>query len=446
MFIISVKNGNPIDVFNMIDRSNAELFCRDQSISYKSKKKIMIMLLYCGLIDDISLWTSNTKTIMYNWLRRQRYISGNWSGDYSLKLQCGSNIMLIEGNQTSIRITINTAENSAINYDLLSNAQELLLLKLDDIQKKTRKGGFIITSDRLISTNGKDGIHMLITNIPPIDYGASEVKIQERDDLKLINLYDNIGQQIMSTPLGLLATDYVPLDDEFPDISLNGVRLSGMARIRLFSINFSFDYVDRKDLISILDDIIVPKPRISTVTKKRLSGLIGDGWEVKSLVDEFAFANSAGFISEEDKQPEMSYDEYMNKIINTEPPNIDEHTGIEDDPFDGFFDPGGETGMLNTLGEVKIRYQPAILWDRVENFKYNVIARCCMDIKMISKRAIGFVYKQTNSKYLVYALVYMYDILFTNQDVRSPPYTQVILFNDFLEKFNLMDELLTMVE
>jgi len=205
-------------------------------------------------------------------------------------------------------------------------------------------------------------------------------------------------------------------------------------------MNFSFDYVDRKTLIDVLDDINVIRPRISTVTKSRLVGLIGDSWETKDLIDEFNFASSAGFSMEEEKREELSYDEYMNKIINDDLPDVSNITESSD-PFDSFFDPGGETGILNTLGEMRLKYQPAILWDRIENFKYNVIARCCMDIKMISKRSIAFVYKQTGSMNLVYSLVCMYDILFTNMDVKSPPYTQVVLYNDFLSKFDLLDEL-----
>jgi len=436
-FALSTFIGNTIDVSDKLDRAVCESFCRDQFATPGLKKKIMIMLLYTNMIDDIKTWTDTTKTIMYDWIKPQKMVNNVWVGDFVIKLQCGINIMMIEGNSSFINVKMSTALRPAINYDLLNTGLGLLQLTVADYLARTLKGHFLIIGEKIIMTTQNDGVKIQIVEMSNILFRPSNFVIERINDIEYFVLYDELGFIIMKTPVGLIATDYREEKEKFDDFLINGVSFNNMTKMGIFSNNFSFDYLRYQDMLDLLTDLDVTKPKITKVTYQRLKGLIDNSWQIKGEADVMADVEEAKFMEVFD--PREMIDELkavpIEDLILAQS-QLDTDVSI----YDQLLNPEFDFNLISSLSVVRTKFQPAILWERILNLKYNLIARCCMPINMICRQSIKMVYSHTLRKELVYSLIYVYDKLFTNLKSLSPSSIGVQMNPEFVEKFNLASD------
>ena len=236
----------------------------------------------------------------------------------------------------------------------------------------------------------------------------------------------------MKTPLGLMVTDYIPFDGEIEEFFLNGISIYSLSKIRIFSSEFDFADVNPDVLVDILDDLEVKRPKISDITKERLSGLISSDWEVKGMVDYF-----------DDTEDKYTDENIMGLLMHTEltADDIKELITLPDrDVYDDFMDPTVNWDLINNLPTVRAKFQPQKILDRVLFCKYHFIARSCMDPRSLSKSSIKAIYKQTGNLNIVYSLVYLYDRLYTMTSNPSPSMIDVSIRSKFSAKFGLNDE------
>jgi hypothetical protein len=409
-----------------IDMNVLESYLRDNFISRSSKKKIMIMLLYLGYIEDICSWTSKTKTIMHHWIQRQSFSSNNYHGNFKLLLQCGVNKLRFEKDGKYMKLTLSTALNPTLNYELLQNASELTQIPIETIMDSLPQGGYIIIAERIHETNTLNGKKIYLDNINDIHYHTDQLKIIYEGDIKQIVLYDYNGYQIFKTPLGLLATDYIPLVSEFLDYNINGLSIIGLSELRIFSVNFSYQHISSQTMINLLDDLDVERPKITSITQERLRGVISSDWKVKDFNDVFNEADD--FIDEKI--------DYMDELLNTDLTQ-EELSSIltPDDPYDYFLNPTMDIGLITSLPIVSTKYQPQRILERVLACKYQLIARSCVDIRSISKAAIRSIYKITKNRNIVISLIYMYDLMYSTIETISPVDVSININSYFSEKF-----------
>jgi hypothetical protein len=437
-FMISLWKGKDVDVRDQIDMNVVNAYCRDQYISYSSKKKIFIMLMYCGMVEDIKSWTRNTKMIVHHWIKRQRREGDNYYGVAKLQLQCGNNSMIVSQFQDKrISVIMSTVENASINYDMLSEAAALLQLDINKLSSKCREGHFVITSNKIICVTTKSGVDIKIQPINDLFFYPDKIIFQNKEGMQLITLIDRDGYQVMSTPIGLLATDYVPLPGEYEEVLFNGMKLSQLSLLRIFSENFSFDYVPREKCLEVISDLKVDKPKVSKTTKERLNKLIGEDWPEKDWSDEMLESKIVP-VEEEIINP---HDTFLD-LLNVDISEIDLTNALTSDveSFEDYFNPDIDINLINSLSTTMIKFQPAILWDRFINVKYSLIARSCVDLHHLSQGAIRWILKVTKSKEIAYSLIYMYDKMYSTTDIVSPRVINVNAHEDFLDKFNLQIE------
>jgi len=432
IFCLSLYINKPI----RLDFSDLPLerYLRDNVIMQSSKKRIMMMLMYEGLLDNYRAWTMETKTIMHYWLQRQ-YMDkdGQYRGNFKLLVQLGDNKLILSKNYNNYIIKMSETKNPMVNFDLLKSACELVQISMDELKSKMQRGRFLILTDMIQPIMDPNGVDIIIDDIADIhiDVGSIYVR-EEKDESKCMVLDDTDGHQIMKTPLGLMVTDYIPFDGEFEEFFLNGISIYSLSKIRIFSSEFDFADVNPDVLVEILDDLDVKRPKISDITKERLAGLISNDWEVKGMVDYF-----------DDAEDKYTDENIMGLLMNTEltADDIKELIDLpERDIYDDFMDPNTNWDLINNLPTIRAKFQPQKILDRVLFCKYHFIARSCMDPRSLSKSSIKAIYKQTGNLNIVYSLVYLYDRLYTMSSNPSPSMIDVSIRSKFSAKFKLNDE------
>jgi len=390
--------------------------------------------MYEGLLDNYKEWTMETRSIMHYWIQRQ-YLDrdGQYRGNFKLLVQMGDNKLVLSKNFNNYTIKMSETKNPMINYDLLKSACELVQISIDDLKSKIQRGRFLILTDMIQPIMDPNGIDITIDDIADIHIDVGSIYIrEEKDDMKMMVLDDTDGHQIMKTPLGLMVTDYIPFDNEFEEFFLNGISIFSLSNIRIFSSEFDFANVHPDILVDIIDDLEVKRPKISDITKDRLTGLISNDWDVKGMTDYF-----------DDTDEKYTDENIMGLLMNTEltSDDIKEIVSLPTrDVYDDFMDPSMNWDLINNLPTVRAKFQPQKILDRVLNCKYHFIARSCMDPRSLSKSSIKAIYKQTGNINLVYSLVYLYDKLYTMSGNPSPAMIDISIRSKFANKFRLNDE------
>jgi len=425
-FLLKLMMDGKTESYDDIDLSVVNSYIRDNFISKSSKKKIMIMLMYLGYLEDIKKWTEETKTIIHYWVKRQsRTQDGKYQGNFNVITQCGNNKLRLERVNTSYKITLSTTSSPILNYELLKSAGELVQMSVDEIVNKLPKGSFLILTDRIHSTNINTGKRIYLDNIDDINYHTDYVTVEKDREVSFLTLYDTDGYQIIKTPIGLMATDYIPFENEFSDFKVNGISISKLALYKFFSVNFSYDSLPTRLMIDILDDLKVDRPKIADISKQRLGSLVQD-WDVKAFGD---------ILGDEEEYVDELYDQFIEDIKN-EPTDLDFEKIFESDPYDIFLDPNLDIGLTGMLPLKVSKFQPVRILDRILNAKYQLIARSCTDITLLSKYVITKIYKATNNNVdIARSLIYMYDKMYSSTDTPSPSGVTIIIEPKFVEKF-----------
>jgi hypothetical protein len=327
---------------------------------------------------------------------------------------------------------MNELKNPIINFELLKSASELVQVSIEEIRNKMDRGRFLILTNMIQPIMDPNGVDIVLVDITDITIDVGNLEIKEENDTRFMRISDTDGYQIFKTPYGLLPTDYIPFDKEFPNFDINNISIYDLAKIRIFSAEFDFADLHPDVITDILDDLVVRRPKVSDITKERLSGLISPDWETKGMTDYF-----------EDVDEKFEDEGIMSQLMETTLTLDDMKSIIDisvDDVYDSFINPDINLELINNLPTVKALYQPQKILERVLHCKYHFIARSCIDPRTLSKSSIKAVYKQTGNMHIVYSLVYLYDKLYTTTFNPSPIIIDVSIRTNFARKFGLNDD------
>jgi len=329
-------------------------------------------------------------------------------------------------------IRISELSDPSLVYELLSNACHLVQTNICDL--KLDIGSHVIINKQVIPISDPNGIKLYNESIPDIKITINSLDITESNGIKYFNLTDMDGYQIMKSLIGLLPTDYVPYNGEITEFWIDGISIYDLSEIRIFGVDFEFSGVDPESIVLLLNDLEVPRPKISEITKTRLKGLISNDWEVKGL-NEY-YEDDEGSTTEEKIKSDDDFltlrvtNEELNQIVKPE----------NDDITDMLIDFDMDIGLVQNLPMVTAKFRPQRILDRVLYCKYNFIARACMDPIYLSKTSIKLVYKNTGNKFLVYSLIYLYDKLYHNLESPSPKIMKLNVRESFIKKFSLFED------
>jgi len=403
-------------------------YLRDNRISQSSKKRIMMVLMHEGFLDDYKVWTKQTHSIMHQWDERQvKNEDGQWVGNFSLLVQCGTCKLKISKDWNKIHVMVNDLTNPVLTYELLKHAGEMVQKTVQEIVMNLPKGKYLVLTDRIIRISDSNGVHMEMGPLDDVHINVGDLTIEDDNGTKFLMLTDTAGIQVMRTPFGLLPTEYIPDPGEFEDFTINGMSIMDLSKIRIFKSGFDFADVDPEEIVKIIPDLIVTKPKISEVTLHRLDDILTGEWETKDIFNYYDQ-------TEDEYNDESIIDDLMITELKYE--DIKESLNYEPDPlYDSLLNPELSWDLVNNLPLVRAVHTPQRILERIIYCKYHFIARSCTDPRTLSKETIKQIYMQTLNKGIVYSLIFLYDRLYTTKEVSSPPSIDVMMRKSFIEKF-----------
>jgi len=425
-----IHNTHP-DIGHLMNSEDIDLYCTDASIPINSKKKILMMLLLYNKIDDVTLWTERTGYILHNWIKKQKKNDdGKYYGDFSLKLQLGSVIMCFEKRKRRYAIFLNSFKNDYSIYSLLERALELTDTSKDVMMNNIKKGKFMYYGDKIISSHVNVGFHMYAQRLSNVVIDAYDISVGD----ELISLLDSESKVIMNTPIGLLASDY---DDRklFYNFDCFGVKFHDLIKNHAFSVNFKLEDLSEEILVDMIESLELSKPKISIITKERLR--LPNDWEERDEKDEFSTLEQEMLPSEGLKG------DFILDAIDLLDSNIDEFKNeagimLQDNSMndiDIWLSSINISNLISQTKEIGKTFQPYVIWKRIIGLKYSIISCLCISTESICKQAISLIFKMTQDVNLKYALIHTYDHLFTNTDIKSPPFIAITFSKPFLNKF-----------
>jgi len=270
-------------------------------------------------------------------------------------------------------------------------------------------------------------------NLPDINYNTWGMTFEKKgvgsNQLEYMVLLDELKHPIMSIRNGLFSTNYKPKKGEFGEMIFFGLNMEKISRILPFNSHFSYDNIDQDVMCSLLDDTEVERPKLNKITKTKLNQLIGSEWEITTSI-----------ISDEDEKytNESSDDDLADIFGSLISEDVIANLEINDSMMDFgsqdiYFDPSLTMELVESLQEIRIKYEPALIWERLENMKYNLIARSAINIELVSKNNIVRIWQETRSKGLFRSLVHIYDKI---APYRSESPNKIAIINGtFYEKF-----------
>jgi hypothetical protein len=418
------------DQINLLTRKINDVditsFLLDNSLNPSSYKKILLMLMYFGRIENVTNWSEKTHTIFHQWVVRSKGGDGFYSGDYIFKIQMGHTIMQIQfiEKKDLIFISINRVDRPQEIKDLLDKSLELCSMTEGDFFRKVEIGNYIKTSDIVMPLLSSHGFKMYVKQLTPITFSPGNFKI----DNGFITLYDRDGYVIMKTVEGLLHTDYKADPTEIhSNMTIHGLPLLNLINMGIFTSTFSLEHFSSKDLVDLLNhkgiptmtDLDVPKPNVSRITNSRLNINFPERGQEYDLAEVMLSTESAPMIEKIDDDD--SDDIYATLFdVKIDENIMDDFIGKNDEVHELWFDPDYDINLMKTMSRQIITYQPKQILERVLRIKYQIITSLVSTINILNKNVIKAAKRLTGNNSIVYSLIYTYDRQFTNTDVKSP--------------------------
>jgi hypothetical protein len=400
----------------------------------------MMMLLYQGRIIDFGKWSSKTKTKFHQWIVRSKKIGNRYEGDYELIIQLGKTILKVNYNEIAKRITlvINDLNNSKIAKELIDEAIQLSSFTEEVFWSMVDRGFYLYTTEGISPITKPFGFKMEIKHLTEVVFRPGVFKHRGG----FFELYDSKNELFIRTVEGLLHTDFNPGNVDW-DIKINDLSLKSLLYLRPFNVHFNIEHCSDEDLCKILkssdDPLKVPRPLVTDITNFRL----GTNFKIRSSESEFAELATEEYDQEHEikAQSDMSLFQFA---TNMNEDDFEHLKNITDEPINDLtsflLDCSENLNLLTNMVRQRIKYQPKKIFERVINFKYQIIAKMVTTLNMLNKRTINLA-KRTfkEEKGIIYSLVYVYDRQFSTTDAPSPTGCEIRVNSRFSELINMDD-------
>jgi hypothetical protein len=426
-------------VSNVSNRDLFDNFIQDPSINVNMKKRLLMIGLSYGLIDDLEHWTERTDTVIHHWIRTQRYDSktNKYSGSFRNISILGSKKLMLCYNELTKSYTIyaNDLSNNEKSYRLLSHLTELVGTTPEEVFKTLTPGEWEINKDRIIPMGNlgkKIIIHSFREYEPP-----SGFKITVDDEWT--TLLDDMGHKVYKISTGLLDSIGIPEEKSLPSFKAFGLDIFEMSKLGCFSSGFNIMYKQQSETLHVLEDLSVQRIPVSDVTKIRLN--LAPTWETYDKEKEDKLEKTDVTIFQEileDSDPMLDFinltDDQLNEI----------KTGInlgEDISYlSDFVEKFNLTGLFNTFQSSPKIIRTRLNWNKIKRMKSMIIAHQCLQDMKVNKKIISEIYRITRNEGILSALILYYDLTYTNTEAESPKGLKMSISGEFLNKFHLLDD------
>jgi len=394
-----------------IPLSDLNYYFTDPQVFKKNKKRLFMICCSLGVIGNVEEWTGELNIISHYWSTKQKFYNGKYTGNFELISFCGSSSLTLnfidKRNRYSLRK--HNANNPNMLHSLLKEIADTLEISLSDLIKKLDKGDYTLKDDKILNIGY--GFDIQDQQYKPMVY-QSTFRCKISEDRML--LLDEIGKVTLSVEIGFIPSRFVP---EVDNIEIFGLDFISLCSIGAFSTHFDEDYLFKKDVNSLIKNLIVARPTLKVSTVERLN----IDWKDTVESDE----------EEEEMKVEFDFDEMLN-------------TNVESDFLEGNFESDIlefviESDFLNDLVIIPKLYQGRSIYERIKYLKYRLIASMFVSSRKISREVIveviKLIRKSSLAKYVYYSLLVCYETTLHLNKKESPDSVTIDINKTFMRKY-----------
>lgn len=412
-------------------------YFQDPGISKQIKKRVFMVAISNGFMNKIEEWSDKISTIIHDWdVRQTRTEGGIYEGDCDFTLFMGYKRLNVAYNQERDEITLSKVHLSdpQLLHQFITEAAQLLAMDVKTFISKCKKSSnseesWAMVSDKILPTIGEGfGIQELRTNF---EMNLRNCRLKVTDER--MNLSDQFYRPLYSMDTGLLPNDCIPGDKY--DFYVFGLSFVKMCKFGAFSMNYNILYKYRTDCLELLEDLDVPKPDITSITKERLK--LGDDWHLRVLEeqpdDEKDITNPESIVD--------ATDMFFNAMITTfDPEEFKDFIHANVTELDSLVSFLVTSEVIYSMKTDTRIHQSKKLFSIVKNIKYDVICRLVLQDMKINKMTLGQVRRSFTGDSLrgvMSALISLYDRVYQTTTANSPYGIILNIDADFIKRFGI---------
>jgi len=437
--ILSEFSESKVDSNMWEDVSEEELiaFFQDPGITRLTKKRIFMVAISNGFMNKIEEWSDRVYTIIHVWdLRQIRKEDGTYYGDCDLTLFMGHkqlNVVYKHKRDKYFlkKMHINDPETL---YQFLEEAASILQIDITKLISKCGKGSWTLQNEKVLPTTDLGFAMEELKEKYEIDLQNCSLEIN--DERTLLNHPQ--GYTIYSTDTGLLPCVFEPTDNY--DFQVMGLSFVKMCKLGAFTVDFNILFKGRSQCLEVLDDINVPRPEVTQMTKSRLG--LGENWHLR-ILDE-----TDEPVQLIDATPDFM-DSFMNSMMNVEieAEEIEKLIGSSLSDMDRVVDFLLKSDVIFSMKTEQRIHQSRKLFIKIKNLKYDLICRMILLDMKINKLTMGQLrgsFKGESLTNVMFATISFYDRVYQTETARSPPGIILNIDDGFLHKFGIRHDILSL--
>ena len=432
------ENKEIINMDHLLKDSDIESFLMDNSLNTSSYKKILMLLLYHGRIDDITAWSQKTHTIFVKWTQRSGE-RGNYTGDYVFRTQLSSIVLQVSFNarKKQIKLTTNKVVNLTVLKELIEKSIEISGLNQQDFFRMVEPGTYTLTTDTVVALQKASGFKLYTATLQSIKYTTESIKYEEG----YFKLYDREGTLIMQAIEGLLHSDYNPGEGDIKqDVFIKGISLRKLIKLRPFNTHFAIEHLNPRDIVDLLNsgdspsesDLFVPKPHVTHITNHRL----GTSYPVRGFEVEFADIQAESKADDDAETELIDPEQFYSSLLSQADSFMDDLSKLDLGNFhDDWIDTQIDLNLFKTMTRQILTYQPKKILETIINIKYQIITALVTNINMLNRKVIELIQSVFKNKFITYSLIYTYDRQYSNTEIKSPDDCEIKLDPTFRKRY-----------
>jgi hypothetical protein len=408
-----------------ITESEINILLQDPSLNKTIKKRVFLSSISEGFIGDIENWSNKVGVILHTWLLKQKRDQSRYYGDFEICLFMGDKRLYCYYSEKydTYYFKKYKLEDPELLYLFFSELGEIIEKTVEEMTSKAPTGNWVIINNKLLKALGGFEMKESIIN-PLIDFSGCQLLVDD----KLTTLMDPSGRRVFNVETGLLTTDFIPPDN--CDLRVFGLDLKKISSKGVFRYGFNVLYHDRNSLLDLLDDLVVTQPKISDVTKARLS--LQD-WETYDFESE----STMSFIDDTS---------YFEDLISTDIDQLKEEILKEVSSNEVDINTADMVAFLMSTDSIKsMRTDTRVqhtrkIFTRLKNLKYDLIAMNFVSDMRLNKRIISILsglIKNGNKKYILFSMISLYDRSYQVGGHLSPEDVTLNMNQSLIKKFSI---------
>jgi hypothetical protein len=420
------------NAWDLVTEEEVAVFFQDPSIPKTIKKRVFMCAVSNKFIKNAEEWSNHVGMILHVWHRKQHYEKGKYIGSFDITLFIGVKRLncRYDHRNNSYLLKKNNLHDPIMIKEMLNELCEILECTLSSLVEKSGKGGWQVVEDKVLPTIDV-GFDMKEVEIPPAVEFTNCTLVIEYDWTRLLSE----GRRVFNIETGLISCAYKPTLDY--DFRVFGLKLSDVCEMGAFNQNFNVGFISRKVSLDALHDLVVPRPKVTQVTKRKLP--VTKDWTEHDAEDTAT-----------DVMLEDTTDRFMDSLINQDfgvydyKELVGKPMGDDEERLDQFVSALLKTDVIYSMRTSQRLQHSRKIFLLISNLKYDLICHQVNPTMRSSSRLIkmmGRMFTGSNVVYIEYSLISLYDRLYPTDGSKSPENLRLDVEKRFIYKFELDDEM-----